>query len=59
MGPAHTRDYDQGCSEADQEPVASYTRSGSYIMPIQKYNKRQGVSAPLGTPRGPQDELKV
>jgi len=47
MGPVHTRDHGLGCSGADPEPAARQT-GGSYIMPIQEYNKRKGVSAALG-----------
>jgi len=41
------------------KPVARRIGGGSYIMPIQKYNRRLGASAPLGTPEGPQLEPKV
>jgi len=40
MDPVHTRDYDPGCSGADPEPAARQTGGGSYIMPIQEYNRR-------------------
>ena len=41
------------------ESAVRRTGVESYIMPIQKYNMRQEVSAPLRTPGGPQVELKV
>ena len=59
VGPVYTWDHDPGCSGADLEPAARQTGCGCYIMPIQEYNSRQGVSAPLGTPGGPQVEPKV
>ena len=40
MGPVHTEDQDPGCSGADPKPVAKQTGGGSYIMPIQEYNRR-------------------
>ena len=48
VGPVHTRDHDAGCSGADPELAARQIGGGSYIMPIQEYYRRQGVSAPLG-----------
>jgi len=40
MGPVHTRDHGSGCSGADPKPAARKIGGGSYIMPIQEYNRR-------------------
>jgi len=59
MGPVHTRDHGPGCFGTDPEPYTMHIGGGSYIMPIQEYNRRQRANAPLGTPGGPPVELKV
>ena len=59
VGPVHTRDHGPGCFGTDPEPSTRKTGGGSYIMPIQEYNRRQRVNVPLGTPGGPQVEPEV
>jgi len=40
MVPVHTWDHDPECFDADPEPAAKQTGGGSYMMPIQEYNRR-------------------
>jgi len=40
VGLVHTPDHGRGCSDADPKPVARQIGGGSYIMPIQEYDRR-------------------
>jgi len=40
MGLVHTWDHGPGCFGADPKSAARQTGGGSYIMPIQEYNRR-------------------
>jgi len=58
VGIVHTRDHGPGCSVADMEPtVRRFGGKGSYLHALQEVSNRGG-NTPLGTPGGPQVELK-